>query len=170
MSALTQIVLAVVVGVVVGVVGGKLLEYAHRRKWTYGAPLQFAVLALALTAYLGSVALGGNGFVAAFVAGIAFGAITRARLAESADYTETTGTLLSLFVWTIFGAAFVVPAALSAFDWRAVVYAVLSLTLIRMLPVALSLRGIALQARYRGVDGLVWTARAGLGDLWAHGV
>ena len=108
--------------------------------------------------------------MAAFVAGIAFGAITRARLAESADYTETTGTLLSLFVWTIFGAVFVVPAALLAFDWRVVGYAVLSLTLIRMLPVALSLAGTALPARYRGPDGLVWTARTGLGDLWDLGV
>ena len=162
-SALTQIVLAIVVGAVVGVVGGKLLEYAHRRKWTYGAPLQFAVLALALTAYLGSGALGGNGFVAAFVAGIAFGAITRARLTESAEYTETTGTLLSLFVWTIFGAAFIVPAALSAFDWRAVGYAVLSLTLIRMLPVAVSLVGLRFRRDTVGLMG--WFGPRGLASV-----
>jgi NhaP-type Na+/H+ or K+/H+ antiporter len=138
-SALTQIGLAVIVGVVIGVVGGKFLEYAHLRKWTSGAPLQFSVLALALGAYLGSITLGGNGFVAAFVAGIAFGAITRARLAESAEYTETTGTFLSLMVWTIFGAVFVVPAALMLFDWRVVVYALLSLTAIRMVSVALAM-------------------------------
>ncbi len=69
-----------------------------------------------IEAYLGSGAFGGNGFVAAFVAGIAFGAITRTRLAEGAEYTETTGTLLSLLVWTIFGAVFIVPAALALFD------------------------------------------------------
>ena len=79
-GALIQIGLAVVVGVVVGVVGGKHLSRpcANGR----GAPLQFAVLALALGAYLGSFTLGGNGFVAAFVAGNAFGAATRHELAR----------------------------------------------------------------------------------------
>ena len=162
-SALTQVAVATAVGVVVGVVGGKLLDIAHQRKWTYGAPLQFAVLALALTSYLGSVALGGNGFVAAFVAGITFGAVTRNRLAESADYTETTGTLLSLFVWTIFGAVFIVPAALLSFDWRAVGYAILSLTLIRMLPVALSLVGLHFRRDTVGLMG--WFGPRGLASV-----
>jgi len=138
-STFTQIGLAVIIGVAVGVVGGKFLEFAHQRKWTYGAPLQFSVLALALGSYLGSITIGGNGFVAAFVAGIAFGAVTHARLAESAEYTETTGTFLSLLVWTIFGAIFVVPAALMVFDWHVLAYALLSLTAIRMLPVALAM-------------------------------
>jgi len=162
-DALTQIVLAVIVGTIVGVIGGKLLEWAHQREWTSGAPLQFAVLALALTAYLGSLALGGNGFVAAFIAGIIFGAATRNRLSESADYTETTGTLLSLFVWTIFGAVFVVPAALLAFDWRVIGYAVLSLTLIRMLPVALSL--IGLRFRKDTISVMGWFGPRGLASV-----
>jgi len=162
-GALMQLALAVIVGTAVGVVGGKLLELAHERKLTYGAPLQFAVLALALAAYLGSIALGGNGFVAAFIAGIVFGAVTHNRLAESADYTETTGTLLSLFVWTIFGAVFVVPAALLAFDWRVVGYAVLSLTLIRMLPVALSLIGLRFRRDTIGVMG--WFGPRGLASV-----
>ena len=138
-NALVQIGLAALVGVAVGVVGGLFLRYTHQRQWTSGAPLQFAVLGLALGAYLGSISIGGNGFVAAFIGGITFGAITRARLAESAEFTETSGTLLSLLVWTIFGAFFVVPVALAEFDWRVVVYALLSLTLIRMAPVALAL-------------------------------
>jgi NhaP-type Na+/H+ or K+/H+ antiporter len=162
-SAFTQIALAVIVGIAVGAVGGKLLDAAYRRKWTSGAPLQFAVLALALTAYLGSIVLGGNGFVAAFIAGIVFGGVTRNRLAESADYTETTGTLLSLFVWTIFGAVLVVPAALLAFDWRVVGYAVLSLTLIRMLPVALSLLGLRFRRDTVGVMG--WFGPRGLASV-----
>jgi NhaP-type Na+/H+ or K+/H+ antiporter len=162
-SALTQIALAVIVGAAVGAAGGKLLDVAHRHEWTYGAPLQFAVLALALAAYLGSIALGGNGFVAAFIAGIVFGAVTHNRLAESADYTEATGTLLSLFVWTIFGAAFVVPAALLAFDWRVVSYAVLSLTLIRMLPVALALSGLRFRQDTMGVMG--WFGPRGLASV-----
>jgi NhaP-type Na+/H+ or K+/H+ antiporter len=162
-DALRQIMLAVIIGIAVGAIGGKLLEWAHERKWTAGAPLQFAVLALALTAYLGSIALGGNGFVAAFIAGIIFGAVTHNRLAESADYTETTGTLLSLFVWTIFGAVFAAPAALLAFDWRVIGYAVLSLTLIRMLPVALSLIGVRFRKDTIGVMG--WFGPRGLASV-----
>lgn len=162
-SVLTQLGLAVIIGSVVGAAGGKLLAWAHERNLTDGAPLQFAVLALSLAAYLGSIALGGNGFVAAFIAGIVFGAVTRHRLAESADYTETTGTLLSLFVWTIFGAVFVVPAALLAFDWRVVGYAVLSLTLIRMLPVALALIGVRFRRDTVGVMG--WFGPRGLASV-----
>jgi sodium/hydrogen antiporter len=139
MNALVQISLAVLVGIAVGVLGGLFLGYTHQRQWTSGAPLEFAVLGLALGAYLVSISIGGNGFVSAFIGGIAFGAITRSRLVKSAEYTETTGTLLSLLVWMIFGAFFVVPVALAAFDWRVVVYALLSLTIIRMAPVALAL-------------------------------
>lgn len=162
-NAATEISVAVLVGIAIGVVGGKLLGYAFRRKWTDGAPLQFAVLALALGAYLVSVALGGNGFVAAFVAGIAFGAVTRAKLAESADYTETTGTLLSLFVWTIFGAVIVVPAALTAIDWRIIGFAILSLTVIRMLPVAASLVGLHFRRDTVGLMG--WFGPRGLASV-----
>jgi NhaP-type Na+/H+ or K+/H+ antiporter len=84
-------------------------------------------------------------------------------LAESADYTETTGTLLSLFVWTIFGAAFVVPAALLAFDWHVVGYAVLSLTLIRMMPVAVSLVGLRFRRDTMGLMG--WFGPRGLASV-----
>jgi NhaP-type Na+/H+ or K+/H+ antiporter len=162
-NALIQIGLAVVVGVVVGAVGGKFLEYTHQRKWTYGAPLQFAVLGLALGAYLGSISIGGNGFVAAFIAGIAFGAITRARLAESAEYTETSGTLLSILVWTIFGLIVVVPVALATFDWRVVVYALLSLTAIRMLPVAVAM--VRLRFRLDTVLLMGWFGPRGLASV-----
>ena len=169
-GAITQMGLAVIVGTAVGFVGGKLLDAAQRRKWTFGAPLQFAVLALALAAYLGSVAIGGNGFIAAFIAGIVFGAVSRDRLAESAEYTEATGTLLSLFVWTIFGAVIAAPVVKQAFDWARG-------GLCRAesdgdphaagCPVFVQ---TALQAGYRGCDGLVWPTRAGLGHLWPDGL
>jgi sodium/hydrogen antiporter len=162
-NALFQIGVAVIVGIFVGVAGGKFLEYTQQRKWTNGAPLQFAVLGLALGAYLSSVALGGNGFVAAFVAGIAFGAVTRAQLHESAEYTEATGTLMSLFVWTIFGAMFVVPAAFALFNWRVVVYALLSLTVIRMIPVALSVIRVGLRRDTVGLMG--WFGPRGLASV-----
>lgn len=161
--ALTQIVLAVIVGTVVGIAGGKLLEAAHRRKWTEGPPMQFAVFGLALTSYFGSLAIGGNGFIAAFIGGIVFGAVTRNHLAESAEYTETTGTLLSLFVWTLFGALFVGRVVLHTFDWRAILFAVLCLTLMRMLPVALSMLGMKFRKDTIGLMG--WFGPRGLASV-----
>lgn len=140
-SALLQLGIAVIVGSIVGAAGGWLLAFSSRRGWTSGTPLQYATLALAAAAYLCSLALDGNGFVAAFVGGIAFGAASRGALAEAAEFTETTGTLLSVLVWTIFGASFVIPYALQQVDGRVILYAVLSLTVIRMLPAALALRG-----------------------------
>jgi NhaP-type Na+/H+ or K+/H+ antiporter len=55
-------------------------------------------------------------------------------------FTEEAGTLLSLLVWFSFGAVMLVPG-LQAADWRDVIFGVLALTVVRMVPVALSLAG-----------------------------
>ena len=78
LEALKEIGLAIVAAAVVGYGGGKLLAFAKHRDWTSDVSEQIAILALALLAYEGSVWIGGNGFVAAFVAGILFGAVTAA--------------------------------------------------------------------------------------------
>ena len=57
-----------------------------------------------MAAYFGSVAIGGNGFIAAFTGGIVFRAISHSRFVEPTEFTETFGTFLSLLVWVIFGA------------------------------------------------------------------
>src|SRR3954470_2094538 len=99
-----------------------------------------AVLALALLAYLAALAVHGNGFVAAFCGGIAFGAAAGHRGAAELAFLEQTGSAVSLLVWLAFG-AIAVPIALDHIGWAVVVYAVLSLTVVRMVPVALALIG-----------------------------
>ncbi len=163
LGAVEQIIIAALVGTVVGVLGGRFLLVAHKRRWTTGTPLQVAVLALALASYLGSVGLGGNGFVAAFVGGIAFSVGSRGRLAEFVEYSETTGTLLSLAVWTLFGALLVVPVAVRGFDPRVILYALLSLTVIRMLPVLAALHGLRLRLDTRLLMG--WFGPRGLASV-----
>ena len=69
---------------------------ADRRKLTSELSRQIAVLALALGGYFASVALGGNGFIAAFVAGLAFGAVTRHAEERAELFSETAGILLSI--------------------------------------------------------------------------
>ncbi len=93
-----------------------------------------------MLAFLVASELGGNPFVAAFVGGLVFGASAPSDAAESIELTELTGGLLSLTLWFIFGAGFVVPA-LEQLDLATALYAVLSLTVIRMVPVVISLLG-----------------------------
>lgn len=132
-------------GVAVGVVGGLLLLLAARRGWASSTSLQIGVLGLAGLAYAGSVAVEGNGFVAAFLAGLVFRAVTRGALADRVEYTETTGQVLTVLVWTIFGALFAAPVLTDGVEARPIAYAVLSLTVVRGLAVAVALAGRRLQ-------------------------
>jgi NhaP-type Na+/H+ or K+/H+ antiporter len=141
LEAAKQIGLALLVGVGVGVIGGTLLRAAHRRGYTSEASEQLGIVALALLAYLGSVAIGGNGFIAAFVGGLMFGASTQQSLRGPTEFTETVGLFASFFVWTVFGALFVGPILSTRIDTTAIAYAVLSLTVVRMVPHAISLMG-----------------------------
>lgn len=162
-EALKQIGLAIVAAVVVGYLGGKLLALASQRGWTSGVSEQIGILALALLAYGGAVAIGGNGFIAAFAGGILFGAVTRRRLAEPVQFTETVGLSASFLVWAIFGALFVGELLSQDLAAWPLVYAVLSLTVIRMVPVAISLIGTRL--RRATVAFMGWFGPRGLASV-----
>jgi NhaP-type Na+/H+ or K+/H+ antiporter len=163
LTALGEIALGVAIGGLIGVVGGWLLEQARSRGWTSGAREQIAIVGLGLATYFGAVALHGNGFIAAFVSGIVLGQTTRARFAESTEFTETVSALLSLLVWTIFGGVLLTNALTFTSDWRPILYAVLSLTLIRMVPVALALLGLGLRADTIALVG--WFGPRGLASV-----
>ena len=143
-SAMADIGVAVGVGAVVGMLGGWLFATAVRRRLTSKGTEQIGNMALALCAFFGSAALGGNGFIAAFVGGITFGHITRHHQHEATEFTETLGTLLSLLVWSVFGAN-IVMLLFDTFNPLALLYGLLSLTLIRMLPVAIAMVGTHLR-------------------------
>ena len=120
-----------------GGVGGWLLRTATQRGWSANAFRPMAALAFAIFSYATSVEAGGNGFVAAFVAGMAFGSIVGGDQESTMAFTEDAGELLSLLVWLAFGAIMVVPGFEHA-AWQDYVFALLALTLIRMVPVALA--------------------------------
>jgi sodium/hydrogen antiporter len=138
-----ELLIGVVVGAAVGAVGGWLLRQARRRGIAAEDFAGIAVLALALLAYAAALALHGNGFVAAFCGGLAFGACAGRRAPAELLYLEQTGSLVSLLVWLAFGAV-AVPIMLQRVDPLMIVYAVLSLTVVRMLPVALASIGAGL--------------------------
>jgi NhaP-type Na+/H+ or K+/H+ antiporter len=140
-EAVTELVVGVAVGLLIGFVGGWLLRAVDRRAWTSPVSRQLFVLALAASCYLASVAIGGNGFIAAFVGGLAFGSGTRGQEHEAVRFTEIQGSLLAIGVWISFGLTLAGHVLTEIFDPAVLVYAVLSLTAIRMVPVALSLVG-----------------------------
>jgi NhaP-type Na+/H+ or K+/H+ antiporter len=126
------------IGIAIGIAGALLLSWAGRAGWSSRGFRPLTVLALALFAYSVALLLDANGFVAAFVAGISFGSLVSDD--ELLAFAEETGTLMSLLVWFVFGAVMVVPG-FEAAGWRDVVFAVLALTLVRMVPVAVALAG-----------------------------
>ncbi|BFU43218.1 cation:proton antiporter [Krasilnikovia sp. MM14-A1004] len=162
LSAALQLAGGALIGAGVGGGGGWLLRRTARRGWTGENMAGPAVLALALLAYAGSVAAHGNGFVAAFVAGLAFGRVAGRGGPREVFYVEQTAGLVSLLVWMLFG-AIGVPLLADHADWRIVLYAVLSLTVIRMGPVALSLLGT--QFGPRTVAFIGWFGPRGLASV-----
>ena len=139
-QALLELAIGVVVGVAVGAGGGGLLRWARRQGWAAEGFAGIAVLALALGAYSGALVVHGNGFVAAFCGGLAFAAAAGPRGPAEVGFLEQASGLVSLLVWLAFGAV-AVPIMLESLDLAVALYAVLSLTLVRMLPVALVLIG-----------------------------
>ena len=137
---LVSLVVGVLVGVVLGVAGGVLTRNARASGWLSEQVAGPAVLALALMAYTGANVVDGNGFVAAFVGGIAFGAYAGPGRDREIAYVEETGGLASMVAWLAFG-ALAVPSLGGALSWQVVLYALLSLTVVRMVPVALALFG-----------------------------
>jgi sodium/hydrogen antiporter len=142
-EAAVELVVGVAIGVVVGGVGGYVVKVASDRGWVSGSFAGSAVLALAVCAYACALVFHGNGFIAAFVGGLAFRAAGGPRGERLVPFVEETSALVSLLVWLAFGAVAVVPA-FETLTWTDVAYAVLSLTLIRMVPVAVSLAGARL--------------------------
>ena len=110
---------------------------------------RLATIAAALGSFSAALVLDGNGFIAAFVAGAAFGAVLRRRVTEPDGLQEIVvlpellGQLAGLAVWFLFGGA-LLPVALEHFSLLNLLYALLSLTVVRMVPVAVACLGTGL--------------------------
>jgi NhaP-type Na+/H+ or K+/H+ antiporter len=138
-----QLGFGVLAGVVVGYLGGRLLDAFSQRGWVDGAFRQLATLGIGVGAFVVAELLKGNGFVAAFVAGLAFGHAAREQCAGSYDFSEDQAQLLALLTFLAFGAVLAGPR-LDELTWPVFVFAVLALTVMRIVPVALSLVGVGL--------------------------
>ena len=106
--------------------------------------------------------LGGSGFIASFAGGLLFGKLEKQRKHKLLLAAEGTGDTLALYTWVLFGAA-VVGQYFERFTWQVVVYSILSLTVIRMLPVFLVLSGIKLRVQEKLFIG--WFGPRGLASI-----
>lgn len=159
---LQEIGIGLAVGLALAWCGAKLLEESVRRGWITGTWRQFPIVSLAILCFTLAQLMHGSGFIAAFCGGLLFGRMAGHDIHESLESAEATGDLLSMVTWTVFGAAVVGPA-LGAFGWDVALYAVLSLTIIRVLPIYLSLLGTRLSSFEKVFMG--WFGPRGLASI-----
>ena len=161
-EAVVSIVVGVLLGLAAGWIGAELLKLATRRAWADVMGTRIGTLGLAIGIYGAAEMVGVSGFVAVFVAGMMVGSRARSLCASLFQFTDNEGRLLTLMSFLAFGAV-AVPNALSSATWPIVAYAVLSLTVIRALPVVVSLIGSRL--RLITVGMIAWFGPRGIASV-----
>jgi NhaP-type Na+/H+ or K+/H+ antiporter len=164
--ALTLVAEEIGIGAAVGLgltfVGVHVLKWCVTRGWLTETWRQLPVIALALGSFAAAQLIGGSGFIAAFVGGLLFGALATEHKHAFLLAAEGTGDTAALVTWVVFGAA-IVGHSIDHIVWEAVVYALLSLTAVRMLPVFLALTGTGLSAAEKLFVG--WFGPRGMASI-----
>lgn len=168
--SLHHVVSVVVEEIGIGLLTGALLtavaSFALRAAMARGWPTEswsgIAVVALAAGCFAAAQALGGSGFIACFVGGLTFNALRPPQKHALLRGAEGTGEALSFATWVVFGAAVIVHIV-DRITLPVVIYALLSLTVVRMLPVLLSLLGTKLSTADRLFIG--WFGPRGLASV-----
>ncbi len=160
--AAEQIGYGALVGVAVGCAGGLAIRWFSARSWMDTTFRQISVLGLAVTAFTAAEALGGNGLIATFTAGTAFGMFARAVCPHVEEFTEDLAQLLAIVSFVVFGAIVVGPS-LSELDWRVAMYVAASLLVVRPVAIAVSLVGSGL--RWPTVVFFGWFGPRGLASI-----
>ena len=157
-----EIGIGLAVGLALTVLAALLLKFAKGQQWLTHTWIQIPVVTLAVACFAAAQLLGGSGFIATFSGGFLFGILAKQARGESLRAAEGTGDTLALITWVIFGAA-VVGKAVGHFNWLILLYAILSLTLIRMLPVFVSLTGMGVSTEGKLFMG--WFGPRGLASV-----
>ena len=159
---LEEIGYGIVGGVIAGLAAAAVVRLAVPRGLVDSLWLQAVPVAGAAFAYGLAVWLGGSGFIAAFVGGAVFGGLRRQVGGEMTQFLEETGNVLGGVTFILFGAVMLIPA-LDDLSAEVVVYSLLSLTLVRMIPVAIAMLGTG--ARRPTVAFLGWFGPRGLASI-----
>jgi NhaP-type Na+/H+ or K+/H+ antiporter len=157
---------AIGIGVLVGILGGyfgsRMVRYCSAHRWVEGPWLQIPVIALALLCFATAQEFEGSGFIACFVAGLIFGGFETAHKESFLDAAEGIGNSMALITWFVFGVA-ALGLTWQHLDWRIFLYALLSLTVVRILPVFISVIGMKLRWDTRLFLG--WFGPRGLASI-----
>lgn len=159
---LKQFVYGPLIGGLVGWIGGYLVDMSSKRGWMNHTFQRLASIAIAVLAYSLAETFHGNGFIAAFFAGMLLGTRTESIRDRIHEFGEAESQALILFIFLLFG-MILVPFSFPRWDAPTVIYAVLSLTFIRMVPVAISLLGTDLSWRTIGFIG--WFGPRGIASV-----
>ena len=164
--ALKLVTEAIGIGVLIGAgltfLGVRLLTLFAGKGWVTETWRQLPVPALAVTCFAVAQWLGGSGFIACFVGGMLFGRLEKDHKQKLLLAAEGTGDTLALITWVVFGTA-VVGQSIGSFSWQVVAYAMISLTVARMLPVFLVLAGMNLRTDEKLFMG--WFGPRGLASI-----
>ncbi len=150
------------VGMGMALVGASLLRWCFKRGWVTEIWKQITVPGLAIASFAIAQSLHGSGYIAAFTGGLVFGFMAKEATHKLVLAAEGAGETLALLTWLLFGAMVIGPA-LGSFSWEVVAYALLSLTVIRMLPIFLSLTGIGVSVSSKLFLG--WFGPRGLASI-----
>lgn len=137
---LQEVGIGMLVGLGMTAIGVGLIRFAWRRGWLNEIWMQLPVITLSVACFTVAQSLHGSGYIAAFVGGMLFGSLAKESTHRLVLAAEGTAEILAMITWVAFGTA-VLGYAFDYFSWQVVLYAVLSLTVIRMLPIFVSLSG-----------------------------
>ena len=157
-----QLIIGPIAGIAVGWIGGQLIALAAKKNWMTSEFQGVAAIALAVIAFAVAEVCHGNGFIAAFVAGLTYGNLHVNYSKFLHEFTETESQFLAYLTFFLFG-ALILPEAIEHITGPIILYACLSLTLVRMLPVALSMLGMKLDFATTAFMG--WFGPRGLASL-----
>ena len=150
------------VGLGLAFAGASMLRWCAKQGWVTEIWKQVTVIGLALASFAIAQSLHGSGYIAAFTGGMLFGFLAGDSTHKLVLAAEGTGETLALVTWLLFGAMVIGPA-LQAFSWEVVAYALLSLTVIRVVPIFVSLSGLGESVSSRLFLG--WFGPRGLASI-----
>ncbi len=159
---LQELGIGLVVGMGLTAMGAWLLRWCRDQGWVTEIWKQVTVVALAIACFAIAQSLHGSGYIAAFTGGLVFGFAAKDATHRLVLAAEGTGETLALMTWFVFGAT-VIGQSVKYFSWEMLVYALLSLTVIRMLPVFLSLTGTGESTASKSFLG--WFGPRGLASI-----
>lgn len=162
LAAAPQAAIALGVGAALGAALAAAVRYTELTGLASASGLRLAIAAAPLLTYAAAVGLGGNGFVAAFVCGIVYRLRRGEPTAGDVALTDDVGFLLAAAMWFVFGSVAVAGLA-DGVEWRAVVFVLAALTVLRVVPTAVAMLGSGLPRRE--VLGLGWLRPRGTSTI-----